>query len=445
MPYLDLAVIAGLLATLLVGFLTRRRSPLIVSAVGTAALVALGVAFVAEGSRWQLVAIAVSALLVAGAVLWARSGGSRGLARASGVALAVVLVVLGGAAWGLPPVHVPAPGGPYAVGVASTVWVDDARDARGGDGGEGRRSIPATIWYPASSTGDRTEYLPDRGRADELATALAAQYGMPPLLLDGLLRARANASWDAPAEEGSFPVVIASPGTSSTRWLMTSWAEEIASRGTVVVAVDHPYDAVAAELHDGGTVRGDLTTTGDDMLDQALADGWARVRAADILAVVDELTQAGDRLPALHAADPSRIVAAGHSLGGAAAVEAARLDPRIRGVVDIDGMPRSPAGTVLGRPAVFVVAGDADPNPVYDAAVLGYLRDGAAARLTVDGVTHLSLVDTGLLLAPVPGITGLRGPEGPRLAARATEIVLDAVTTGTDPDSTALAALGRVG
>lgn len=445
MPFLDLAVVAGLLVTLLLAFLTRRRSPLAVGIAGTATLVLFGVAFTLEGLRWQLVALACSAAVVAGIVLWARSGRSRGWARTGGGIVAVGLVALGGAAWGLPPVHLPSPSGSAAVGVTSTVWADDSRDARGGEGGAGHRSIPATIWYPVASAGTGTDYLPNRELAGELADALAAQYGMPPLLFDGLVRARAHASWDAPASAGRFPVVVASPGTSSTRWLMTSWAEDIASRGAIVIAIDHPYDAVLAELDDGSTVRGELTTTGDDARDQAIADAGARVRAADIRRVVDELERPGTDVAALSAADRGRIVAAGHSLGGAAAIEAARLDPRIRGVVDIDGMPRSPAGTVLGRPTVFVVAGDADANPAYEATTRGYLRDASASRVTIDGVTHLGLVDSGLLLGPVPGVTGLRGPDGPRLAARATEVVLDAVTKGSNPDRTALAALGTPG
>lgn len=226
---------------------------------------------------------------------------------------------------------------------------------------------------------------------------------------------------------------------------MRSWAEELASRGAIVIALDHPYDSAIAELDDGRTVGSDLTTTGDDARDQALADGWAGVRAADIRAVIDKLVRPGERLPALAAVDPGRVIAAGHSLGGAAAIEAARLDPRIRGVVDIDGMPRSPAGAGLGRPAVFVVSGDADPNPRYRDAVTAYLEEPTAARVTLDGVAHLGLVDSGLLLAPIPGVTGVRGQEGPRLAARATQVVLDAVRTGAEPDRAALAALGAVG
>lgn len=445
MPWLDIVAATAVIATLIVGFATRRRTPLALVSVGAAATASLCIGFAFEGARWQLIAIAALAVLAVGAVLWARTGRALGLARAVGVLLTVSMIGVGGAAWALPPVHVPAPSGAHPIGVTTTVLIDETRDAHGGDGGGDRRSIPATIWYPAASPGDPADFLPERAKVDELTNALAAQYGMPAILFDGLARARANASWEAAPLDGRHPVVIASPGTGSTRWLATSWAEELASHGVIVIAIDHPYDSAAAELADGTTALSELVTTGDDVRDQQIADEGMAIRATDIRAVIDELDDPDLATEALTSADPTRIVAAGHSLGGAAAVEAARLDDRIDGVVDIDGMPRSPAGTALGRPSVFLVAGDSDPNAPYDRAVEALLADGSAARVTLDGVAHAGFVDAALVIAPVPGITGSRGAEGPRLAARATLIVLAAVSDGEMIDRDALAELGAVG
>lgn len=445
MPWLDIAATAGVLATLVIGIAARRRPPTATCIVAAATALTLAVAFLVEGARWQLFLLAGLAILVAGTVIWARSGRLRGLATATGAVLAVGLVGTGVAAWGLPPVYVPAPTGPHAVGITTTVWTDATRDARGGDGDGERRSIPATIWYPAEATEDSVAFLPQRERVDTLTRALADQYGMPSLVFDGLAAARANAGGDADPEAGSFPVVIASPGSQSTRWFATSWAEEVASHGVIVIALDHPYDSAAAELADGTTAFGELVSTGDDARDQAAADHAAAVRAADIIAVVDVLVDGSSPIAALGAVDPERIITAGHSLGGAAAIEAARRDDRISGTIDIDGMPRSPQGTTLGRPAVFLIAGDADPNPAYDAAVATLLSDGSGARLTLDGVAHLGLVDAGLILAPFPGVTGTRGPGGPRLVAQATLILVDAVSEDGPLDLRALAALGDVG
>lgn len=144
MPFLDLLVVAGLFASLLTGVLTWRRSPIAVSAVGLATLALLVAALLREGLRWQVLVMAIAAVLVGSIVLWARSGRRRGWARTSSavVAIGLVGVGVGGAAWALPPVFVPPPGGPYAVGASSTIWTDVTRDERGGTGGAGHRSIP---------------------------------------------------------------------------------------------------------------------------------------------------------------------------------------------------------------------------------------------------------------------------------------------------------------
>ena len=445
MPWIDVSVAALLLAALIVGAATRRRRALPVLVVGSAALLLLVVAFVLEGARPQLIVEAVAAAVVAGVVLWSRSGRTPRLAVAGATLVALGVAGTAGAAWALPPMSVPTPSGPHAVGVATHVWTDPSRDAHGGTAPGQVRSLPVTVWYPAAHSGPGSAYLPNAASAAALTGALAQQYGMPPLLFDSLNRARSTATEKASPADGSFPVVIASPGFNSTRWFFTSWAEELASNGIVVIALDHPYDAAATELADGSIAYDDLRTTGDDAADQALADQWAGIRAADIRAVIDTLEGSASDAPELAAADRTRIIAAGHSAGGAAAIEAARLDRRITGVVDIDGMPRSPAGIRLAQPLLAVVAGDMPANPDYERALSSLLADRNGARVTLDGVAHLGMIDAGRLIGPVPGLTGANGPEGARLAAEATLLLMKAVDTGTPIDTRALGELGAVG
>ena len=212
-----------------------------------------------------------------------------------------------------------------------------------------------------------------------------------------------------------------------------------------MIAVDHPYDAVATELADGTVAYDESQATGDDAVDQANADRSVGIRAADIHAVVNHLETAASDVPELADADLSTLITAGHSAGGAAAIEAARLDGRITGVVDIDGMPRSPAGTRLSQPLIAIVAGDMEPNPLYDQALSGLLADGNGARVTLDGVAHLGMVDIGRLIGPVPGVVGANGADGARLAAQATLELVKATVAGQPVDTCALGRLGPVG
>ena len=445
MPWIDISATVLIVAALIVGIITRRRRALPVLVVGSAALLLLGIAFVTEGARPQLIAAAVAALAGAAVVLWARSGKAPRLATVGAFVLAFAVVGIAGAAWVLPPMSVPAPTGPHPVGVTAHVWTDATRDARGGSIAGEERALPITVWYPATRPGAQSAYLPQEPSATALPQALAQQYGMPSVLLDSLQRARSNATWQGVAAEGSFPVVIASPGFASTRWFFTSWAEQLASNGIIVIALDHPYDAIATELADGTIANDELQATGDDAADQANADSAVGVRAADISAVINHLETAASAEPELAAADLTTLIAAGHSAGGAAAIEAARLDGRIAGVVDIDGMPRSPADTRLDQPVLAIVAGDMDPNPDDDQALASLLADGNGARVTLDGVAHLGMVDIGRLIGPIPGVVGVNGSHGARLAAQATLELVKAELAGEPIDAGALRRLGSVG
>lgn len=445
MPWLDITAAALILLTLIMGVVTRRGKAPMVIILGLAAGAALVAALSFEGARPQLVALVILAVLTAGVIFWLRSARYPRLAKAASVILTLSLVGSAGSAWVLPPLSVPAGSGPYAVGVDTKVWTDENRDTRGDNLPGERRSLPATIWYPAHGSGERAAYVPGHERAAELTDALARHYGVPPLMLDGISRSRSNATWQSEPAEGSFPVVVASPGLNSTRWFFTAWAEELASNGVIVIALDHPYDSPVTELADGTWALSELETTGDDLRDQAMADQWTSIRAADMSAVIDHLDSDPVEPPALQSADRSHIITAGHSLGGAAALETARLDDRVDAAVDIDGMPRTPENAApVTKPALAIVAGDADPNPEYNAALDALLDDGNAVRVTLDGVTHFGMIDVGLMIGPVPGITGTRGPSGPTSVAQATLHLIDAVTTGRSLNTLALAQIGAV-
>ncbi|MBT2585596.1 alpha/beta hydrolase [Arthrobacter sp. ISL-95] len=445
MPWLDIAAAALLLLTLLMGVVTRRGKALMVIVPGIAAGAALVAALTFEGARPQVVGLVVLAAPTAAVVIWLRSARGPRLSMAASVLLTLSLVGMAGASWILPPISVPAGGGPYTVGIDTKVWTDDKRDEGGDDVPGKRRSLPATIWYPAEGSGERAAYLPGHERAAKLSNALASLYGVPTLTLDGLSRAQSNAIWQGKSANGSFPVVIASPGLNSSRWFFTAWAEELASNGVIVIALDHPYDSPVTELADGTWASSRLETTGDDSRDQDLADHWAGIRAADMSAVIDRLYSDAWAVPALRSADLGHIITAGHSLGGAAALEAARLDDRIEGAVNMDGMPRTPTATApLTKPVLAIVAGDADQLPQYDAALDELLANGNGTRVTLEGVTHFGMIDLGLMIGPVPGITGARGSAGPTSAAKATLGLIEAATTGKALNTSEFEQLGKV-
>nr|WP_240945462.1 hypothetical protein [Rhodococcus sp. HNM0569] len=135
--------------------------------------------------------------------------------------------------------------------------------------------------------------------------------------------------------ERSLPVVLFSPGFMVPRDAYRTLTRDLASRGYVVLSVDHTGDAVATRFADGRVVPMQLPDPYSDATLQRAID----TRVADLGFVADALRAGTAPLPAgvAAAADPSRLGVFGHSLGGASAAEFARTDARVGAAVNLDG------------------------------------------------------------------------------------------------------------
>ncbi|OKJ32604.1 collagen alpha-5(VI) chain [Streptomyces sp. CB02366] len=461
----------------------RWRGP---AALASGALLVGSVAvLITAGPRWQLApvvgAAAVAAAFALAPWLSRRSGRTprraRWWAALPGTVVCTVLVAAGPvAAWAFPVPDFPEPSGRFPVGTRTLEWAESATGAGRGEGprpagadrrgrqpagaGRGAESRPLVVqlWYPAGRTARDARRAPYLGRTEAeartVSAALADYSGVPGFLLDGLPRARSHAVPGAPVADGGgrFPVVLFSPGLGGVRGQNTAWAEELASHGYVVAAVDHPYDSAAVVLSDGRTLRTRVTATGDPAKDEALAEGWTRARAADLRAVLTRLerVQSGAVAgPLSGRLDTGRVAATGHSIGGAAALLAAREDARFDAVVDLDGYPRGPVGGRFAQPVLALtqeIGPDTDPD--YLPRLTRLLERGGATnyRLTVPGAAHLTFTDAPLYLPPVPGVVGSRGrAESTRITSGATLSFLDATLRGAPVDlPAALSAHGEV-
>ncbi|MFE9461292.1 alpha/beta hydrolase family protein [Streptomyces californicus] len=471
--------VLGALVLVLARWLPGRwRGP---AALGSGALLVGSVAVLAlTGPRWQLAPV-VGAAVVAGAFAlagWRARRSGRTPRRAPrwaalpGSVVCVALVVAGPvAAWAFPVPDFPEPTGRFPVGTRTLEWsVSAAGPARGnethrakersrtGEREKGSRPLVVQLWYPAGrSEGDdrRAPYLGrTEAEARTVSAALADYSGVPGFLLDGLPRARTHAVPGAPVAEdgGPFPLVLFSPGLGGVRTQNTAWAEELASHGYVVAAVDHPYDSAAVVLSDGRILRTRVTATGDPAKDEALAVRWTRTRAADLRAVLTRLERMGSGGadgPLAGRLDTGKAAVTGHSIGGAAALVAAREDARFDAVVDLDGFPHGTTGGRFEQPVLALtqeIGPDTDPD--YLPRLTRVLESGEATnyRLTVPGAAHLTFTDAPLYLPPVPGVVGSLGrTESTRITADATRAFLDATLRGSPGDlRSALAAHGEV-
>lgn len=165
--------------------------------------------------------------------------------------------------------------GPYPVGVKTRDWADSGRIdvIASGDGPlrRGNRPLRAEVWYPAKAdTVPGTAYVTD--------------------LRDGATQAvlQGRACRDAVAAPGDYPLVVISHGYPGNRFLMSHLGETLASRGFVVVAVDHADSTYA----DKGPIESTLVN-----------------RPLDVRCVIDRVAAEG-------LANTARVGVIGYSMGG---------------------------------------------------------------------------------------------------------------------------------
>ena len=187
----------------------------------------------------------------------------------------------------------PSPTGPQAVGRMEVVLRDS-----------GGRSLPVTVWYPE---GTRT-----------------------------------------PA-----PVILYSPGWGGRRTQSSIQVENLASHGFVVVACDDIASDPATDPD-----RGQSIELGSDAALKATIERAGRHVVLQANRVIDVLRALeSGQAPALAGRlDLTRVGAMGYSVGGAAAIQAGLMDPRIGAVLNIDGALFGPTADQIGPQAYFLLS-----------------------------------------------------------------------------------------
>ncbi|MFB7469678.1 alpha/beta hydrolase family protein [Kitasatospora sp. NPDC056184] len=353
----------------------------------------------------------VAVALAAGTVL-----GAAGAAAAPASAAPAATVHRAGAA-------LPRPTGPYPVGTTALRLVDPGREDPWKPGRA--RELMISLWYPATrpaSGGERAPYMvPSAGRHFGGPDGAAVfTYGAAPDRTDWTW-VRTHARPDAPPllGAGPRPVVLWSAGLGDPRTWGTGLVEDLASRGYVVVTVDHPYEASEVAFPDGRlatSVFPALAARPGLDIGALLREAMA-VRVADTRFVLDELAalRTDGRLPAALAGslDLGRIGMVGHSAGGFTAAQAMHDDPRIKAGVNLDGQLHFPgpdgtgvhlsgvAEDGLDRPFLLMGTENADSGPYADQpgwAAFWHHTRGWKADVTLLRSRHGSYTDAQWLL-----------------------------------------------
>ena len=169
------------------------------------------------------------------------------------VALLAVLLLSPLAYWMFPMFELRQPSGALAVGTTELHLIDASRPEVHTANPLDRRELMVKVWYPAE-TGACQRTAAYLEHAPALARAVDRESWPLGTVLSHLDQIATHACADAPAAAAQlkYPVLIFSHGlTMGYAAQNTVLMEELASRGYVIVAIDHPYQGLAAVFPDG--------------------------------------------------------------------------------------------------------------------------------------------------------------------------------------------------
>jgi predicted dienelactone hydrolase len=384
-----------------------------------------------EGYRWQMIPLYVLTPLLTISSLMKITGPSDWKPLAS--YLTLILLALSIAVPILLPVpKIPTPSGPFQIGTSIYELNDTSRQELYSGRDETRRFM-IQVWYPAEVK-DGDVRAPWMANAEIFAPAIAGFLEMPSYFLDHLALADSPAYLEVPPAETDkpYPVILFSHGWQGFNAQNTEQAVELASRGYVVIGIQHTYGAVLTVFPDGTVAPNNpkaLPENADDpnyeVVARKLVDQWAGDMSFALNQLSDWDKEAGN--PFFQKLDLERVGVYGHSTGGGAAIQFCGTDSRCKAVLGMDPFMRPVSAEVIengvSQPAFFMFSQgwaditDSKNNRLFDQFYPN--APGLKGVIVINGTRHYDFSDLPLL-SPIAPQLGLKGPLN---GQRVTEIV----------------------
>ncbi|MFY0689287.1 MAG: hypothetical protein JXQ90_19105 [Cyclobacteriaceae bacterium] len=227
------------------------------------------------------------------------------------------------------------------LGVKQFIWHDHNRldEIYGGD-----RIINAQVWYPANDiSSERTPYY---YKIDSVWKNLNHWSEED---FESVSKVMTKSYLNSPISSGSstYPLIIFSPSLGGNLSQYTYYAEQLASRGFIVLGLNHLYeseyvlDKSSLIFTANHAFHDSLKTL--EIPKQITAEAYRKAKGQrhkvlglDIIFSLNQLLKEPFFKTRI---DLSKIGAFGHSIGGASVIYASMLDDRIKAVIDLDGTP----------------------------------------------------------------------------------------------------------
>lgn len=197
-----------------------------------------------------------------------------------------------------------------------------------------------------------------------------------------------TAKWDITLDaevdnsQPSYPILIFSHGYGFSAESYSALSAEIASRGYIVVSINHTYGANPSNFGNDDLVWA-------KPLQSDSIGAYLPIWSDDQLFVIEQLSLINSDPDSLffNRLDLVNLGVFGHSYGGAASYYSASRDPRIKAVIDIDGTIFDFDDRYINQPFAFILS--KDHKPKFDFTLAG----NDAYKIRFQQFEHVSFTD----------------------------------------------------
>ncbi len=255
--------------------------------------------------------------------------------------------------------RLPTPTGFYAVGTTSYHWIDSKRTDLRMD--SGHRELMIHVYYPRHSSCHKTDtfsYMPEHVKALKETSSIPLFFCA--FFPDGLVSyAERNAPLEV--EKVPYPVILFLPGIGGSG-LYSSYLEELASHGYVVVYLVPTFDTAVTVFPDGKIVSLDATLKkAMDEVDRlaiynyrtAAHERWKQ----DIEFVIEKLSALSSSGTSLfyHALNMDKVGLLGHSHGGWVVTDFCAHSAICKAGINMDGWTKTVDVKSFNKPFLFLL------------------------------------------------------------------------------------------